>query len=255
MNITPTSMFRRASSSEGYLYEVPFHFVIPQAIAGFNSEVPEQCMQLPPSLELGEVIVDESTGRRFAQPIIAYYLRAIVKFNARGNEGGGKTIDTSLPVNITTYTEEFPPTEIMDFPTEFKEEESKELRQHLIGRGLGTMKASIREPPALSYDIQSVCAYTEASMKLEFMSKGSTHVYQALQSLTFEAIPLLRIKTFYSLKSFLRLPSQSFLSLRGKTRLRDEKIKLKAKNIRCVCWKYVPELSGQSPGILLFTLP
>ncbi|KIM95748.1 hypothetical protein OIDMADRAFT_148793 [Oidiodendron maius Zn] len=245
-NIVPTTVSQRALSPERFIYEVPFHFVIPKAIARLDSEVPEHCMQLPPSLELGESITDESTGHIFAQPSISYYLRADITLNT-GSGGSSMTIDTSLPVIVTPYTKEFPPTETMDFPAEFKEKESKELRRHLMSRGLGMMTVSVREPPALSYDIQSVHASTEVSVMLDFKSEGSSQIYQILQSLNFEVSPLLRIKTFYSLQSFPSLPSRSLLSLKGVMRMRDEIIKLDRKSIRGVSWKCAFQLIETPP--------
>jgi hypothetical protein len=242
-------MPQRALSPEPSIYEAPFHFFIPKAIAKLNSEVPEHCMQLPPSLELGESILDESSGQTFAQPSISYYLRAVVTLNT-GSGGGSMTVSTSLPVIITPYTKEFPPTETIDFPAEFKEKESKELRRHLMGRGLGIMTASVREPPALMYDVQSVHASTEASVMLEFESEGSSQIYQTLQNLNFDVSPLLRIKTFYSLQSFPSLPSRSLLSLKGVMRLRDEMIKLDHQNIHGVSWKCAFQLSNQAPRML-----
>ncbi|KFY02610.1 hypothetical protein V490_00445, partial [Pseudogymnoascus sp. VKM F-3557] len=182
----------------------------------------------------------------FAQPSIAYYLRATVRLNTSSG-AGSKTVDTSLPVIITPYTQEYPPTEITDFPTEFNEQETKVLRRYLMGRGLGAMTASTREPPPLTYDIQSTHACTEASVKLELESESSSEIYHILQNLTFKICPLIRIKTFYSLQPFPKLPSQGLLSLRGVMRLRDEMIKLDRKDVRGVSWKYIFQQSNQAP--------
>lgn len=242
-------MSQRISPSDKSIYAVPFRFVIPRGIPNFQAEVPEHCTQLPPSLELGFVIMDESTGQRFAQPSIAYNLRATVTLNTGGGEGS-KTVDTSLPVIITPYTQEYPPTETTDFPMEFNEQETKVLRRYLMGRGLGTMKAFMREPPALIYDVQSASACTEALVKLEVNFESSSEVYQILQNLTFKICPLIRIKTYYSLQSFRRLPSIDLLSFEGAMRFRDEMIKLDSKDGRGVSWKYVLEQSSQAPGTL-----
>ncbi|KFY03633.1 hypothetical protein V490_00113, partial [Pseudogymnoascus sp. VKM F-3557] len=182
----------------------------------------------------------------FAQPSIAYYLRATVRLNTSGG-AGSKTVDTSLPVIITPYTQEYPPTEITDFPTEFNEQETKVMRRYLMSRRLGAMTASMREPPALTYDVQSAHACTEASVKLELEFESSSEVYRILQNLTFNICPLIRIKTFYTLQSFRRLPSKDLLSLEGAMRFRDEMIKLDRKDVQGVSWKFVLQQSSQAP--------
>src|ERR1700761_6936762 len=64
---------------------------------------------------------------------------------------------------------------------------------------------------------------------------------------------LARVKTFYSLKSFPKLPSQSLLTLKGGTRLRDEIIKLETRNITVISWSYRLDAECQSPAF--FTDP
>ena len=211
--------------------------------------LPEHCLQLPPSLELGELLVDKVTGERFAQPSIKYSLRSLITFRNR-EESGSKTIETARPVIIAPYTEEFPPTETEDFPAEFKEQDSKVLRRHLMAGALGELTVSVREPPALRYEAQALQARTSASAKLEFNSQSSIQMYQILQGLSFTVFSLVRIKTFYSLQTFPRLPSQSLLSVHGTTRMRDEMIKLETRTLRDVSWRYTYESGNQTQGNL-----
>ena len=146
-------------------------------------DLPEHCLQLPPCLELGELLVDAATGKWFAQPSIEYSLRPLVILDNR-EEDGNKTIETALPVIIAPYTDEFPPTETKDFPAEFKEQDSKVLRRHLMTGDLGELTVSIREPSALRYEVQALQARTSASAKLEFKSQSSSQMYQTLQRLS-----------------------------------------------------------------------
>jgi hypothetical protein len=214
---------------------------------------PEQCFKLPPSLELGDLIIDESTGNRFAQPSVAYYLRASASFRTR-DLGGGKLVETSLPVVVTPHTEELPPTETDDFPSEFKKLESKILRRLLTGTTFGTMRISMQEPPTLTYDVQSVCSSTEAPMKLEFEPTSSlSDVHKCLQGLSFTVYSLVRVKTFYSVKSFPRPPYQGLLSSCGKTRLHDDVVKLETRTVRDVSWGFRFDLESQASGISLNT--
>ncbi len=158
-----------------------------------------------------------------------------------------KSLETFLPITIAPYTEELPPTAIDDFPLEFKERESKVLRRSLMGGTLGTMKVSLQEPPALVYDTSSTSSSTTALMKLEFQpaSTSSNDLPKSLQGLSFTVFSLVRVKTFYSVKSFPRLPSQTLLESSTDMRLRDGIIKLETQYVRDPSWGYRFSLDGQ----------
>jgi hypothetical protein len=243
-----TNISQRVSPAGEFIYEAPFHFLISRVLAKPDPYSPQQCLQLPPSLEHGNPVIDESTGKRYAQPNIAYYLRATVSIKAGGEEedSSSTTLESSLPVTVTPYTEEFPPPETKDFPFEFKEQESKALRRSLTGSSLGVMKLSMHEPPALTYNLGCTCTSTEAHLKLEFEPASSCDAHQSLQGLSFTIRPLIRIKTFYSVKSFPKLPSQSMMSLRGTLRLRDEVLKLETRIILNASWGYTFDLGSST---------
>jgi len=212
-------------------------------IPSTNPESPEHCLQLPPSIDLGTGLIDEATGKRFAQPNISYYLRAAVTVTVRGIDSR-KSLETFLPVIITPHTEELPPTDTADFPTEFKEQESKVLRRSLFGSKpgskLGAVNASLQEPPALSYTTSSDCSSTEALLKLELESIGAnpSEIQKILQGISFTVYSLVRFKTFYSVKSFPRLPSQTLLQSCNETRLREGIIKLETRTVQNASWGY-----------------
>ena len=149
------------------------------------------------------------------------------------------------------HTEELPPTETNDFPLEFQEQDSKTLRRFLVGSTLGTMKVSMQEPPPLFYDALSVSGSTEALMKLEFESTNSMDIQKSLQSLSFTVYFLVRVKTFYSVKSFPRLPSQSLLDDCNETKLRDGIINLETRAVRDVLWGYRYDLEDQATAATL----
>lgn len=222
-----------------FTLEVPFHFIITRAIPCTTQDSPEQCLRLPPSLRLGEQYVDQSTGIQYAQPSITYFLRATVSF-ATGVQQNHSLLETFLPVTIVPYTEELPPTETNDFPMEFKERDSKILQRLYLGGSFGTMSVSLQEPPALIYDVSSTGARTSALMRLEFESTTASprDVPKSLQELSFTVFSLIRVKTFYSVKSFLRLPSQSLLESFNGMRLRDGIVKLETQRVRDVSWGY-----------------
>jgi hypothetical protein len=217
--------------------DAPFHFVISRLVASPESGSPEQCLQLPPSLELGDLFIDRSTGKRFAQPSVAYNIRAAGRLNVRP-DGSAMSLETSLPVIIMPLTEELPPTETSDFPLEFRESDAKLLRRFSLRSALGQLKFSMQEPPPLVYERRSVGSSTDAVLKLEFESTSSADVQKSLQGLSFTVCSLLRAKTFYSVKSFPMLPSQSLLDNGNQVQLHDSIIELGTWPVRDVLWGY-----------------
>ncbi|CZT42392.1 uncharacterized protein RSE6_02266 [Rhynchosporium secalis] len=238
-DILLSSIIRKESSPGAFVFDVPFHFIISRAIPCSTPNSPEQCLRLPPSLNLGEQYVDQSTGIHYAQPSITYFLRAAVSF-AGGSQQNCTLLETFLPVTIAPYTEELPPTETNDFPMEFKERESKILQRSYLGGTLGTMSVSLQEPPAIIYNVSSTGTSTSALLRLEFESTSASprNVPKILQGLSFTVFSLIRVKTFYSVKSFPRLPSQSLLESFNEMRLRDGIVKLETQLIRDVSWDF-----------------
>jgi hypothetical protein len=215
-------------------------------VARFDPESPDQCLKLPPSLELGHQVFDLRTGRIFSQPSITYCLRAVVTFGAVGSSNS-ESLETHLPIILTPHTEELPPTETNDFPSDFIEQESKVLRRTLIGTTLGILKICLTEPPPLSYDKASTYSATSAVLKLEFWSRSSSNnTLNILGGLKFKVYSLVRVKTFYSVKPFPRPPSQCSLSTQSDTRLRDDIVKLGAHTVANPSWGYRFDLDNQA---------
>jgi hypothetical protein len=93
------------------------------------------------------------------------------------------------------------------------------------------MTVTMSEPQPLRYDAASVRSFTECHLGLEFTPLGSGIVHQDLQAIKVSIHSGIRVKTFYSVKPFAHLPSQTLLGDDGKTRLRDEILKLKKREI------------------------
>jgi len=234
----PTSIFGDAAvSTEGFQSSVLFHFIITKEIPTADPNSPDHCLQLPPSVELGSVFVDEVSGKRFAQPSINYELRALVCFAAQ-DEVNILTVEMTIPIIITPHTKEFPPTSTHDFPAEFKEVESKPLRASMFGRPTGTMSASLSEPRPLTYKSSSVCAVTEAQLDLEFSPADLGDAVQTLQAIKFTLHSAIRAKTFYGIESFPRLPSQTLVGVHGQTKMRDDLIKLPTREFSGTQWVF-----------------
>ena len=75
-------------------------------------------------------------------------------------------------------------------------------------------------------------------MNLEFESTSSSNIHKSLQSLSFTVCSLIRGKTFYSVKPFLRLPSQSLLEDHSETRLRNDILRLETQFVKDISWGY-----------------
>ncbi len=234
-------MDQATATPDGYRLAVSFHFVVSNIITGSTAEPPLQCLRLPPSIELGKVYVEDSSGKRFAQPSISYHLRAVVNFAERGQDPAYNA-ETSIPIVIMPHTEELPPTDTHDFPAEFKLRESRMIRWSSLGRSLGIMAVSMQEPRALTYDLSSTGASTVAVLNLEVEPNGAYNAHQGLQAMSFTLLSLLRVKTFYSIKAFPQVPSQSLLTVYGGTRLRDDMIKLETQNVPNVSWGYTYDI-------------
>jgi hypothetical protein len=175
-----------------------------------GSNAPEHCLQLSRSLELGEPFVEQTTLERYAQPSITYQLRAVVELIGEG--GVSSLLKTWMLVILRAKTMEYPPTETKDFPSEFKEFELRVIRKTLTGRPLGTLNISIQEPPALKYGSHSSQSSTKGQLKMDFEAADSSNTTSTLKDKKFTLYSLIRVKTFYSVIPFHRLPNQSLLA-------------------------------------------
>lgn len=235
-------------TAEGFKSFIPFNFIISRQIPTADPQrLPDHCSQLPPSAELGAVFIDQSSGKRYAQPSINYELRALISFSAQ-DEDAVVAVESILPIIIIPHTEEFPPTSTHDFPTEFKEVDSKLLRLSMFGRPTGTMSVSMREPQPLSYSSSSIYAVTEAQLDLEFSAADVGDAVLTLQAMKITVHPLIRAKTFYGVESFPRLPSQTLVGVHGRTSMRDNIIRLPRKELSHLQWQFKYDLEGRSHG-------
>ncbi|KFY01388.1 hypothetical protein V490_00937 [Pseudogymnoascus sp. VKM F-3557] len=248
LDIPISTLGNVAVMAEVFKSSIPFDFIISRQIPTADPQrLPDHCSQLPPSAELGAVFIDQSSGKRYAQPSISYELRALVGFSAQ-DEDAVITVESILPIIIIPHTEEFPPTSTHDFPTEFKEVDSKLLRLSMFGRPTGTMSVSMREPRPLSYNSSSVCAVTEAQLDLEFSTADLGDAVLTLQAMKITLYSLIRAKTFYGVESFPRLPSQTLVGVHGQTKMRDDIIRLPRTELPHVQWQFRYDLEGRSHG-------
>ena len=212
------------------VYKIPFVINIPHLVGDSS---------LPSSVELGEVIIDHSTGNHYAQPCIAYYLSTLVSFTTYDGNNAGHQTETFSPIVIPQPTNEIPPTETPELPAEFTEEDSHGLRRYLLGPELGTMRASMRESPSLHFSGQ-YSSSTNACLMLEFDAQRSSHIYRVLHGLTFTISTLVRVKTSYSLET-----SSNGWENQGATRLRDEVIPFDPLVERNLSWEFTHDIDDE----------
>ncbi|PVH68956.1 hypothetical protein DL98DRAFT_522433 [Cadophora sp. DSE1049] len=109
------------------------------------------------------------------------------------------------------------------------------------------MTVTMSEPRPLNYDASSLRSSTECHLRLEFSPIGSEDIHHGFQAMKFSIYSLIRVKTFYSVKSFARLPNQTLASDGGKTGLRNELVKLGTREIPHVAWAYNFSRDSASP--------
>ena len=218
-------------------------------IAHFDPDSPEISLHLPPTLRLGGLIAEKSTGHLFAQPSISYHLRAKVTLRPQGSDCT-TALETILPIVVIPHTDELPPTETNGFPSEFIEHASQTLKSTIVGTTLGTLNISLSEPPPLTYSKESTSSSTETVLKLAFSSTAAqSNTLDLLSHLKFTVHSLVRVKTFYTLKAFPGLPGQDFLSKQKDTKLRDDMVKLEPRTVTNSSWGYRFDLESQNINV------
>ena len=198
--------------------------------------VPAQCLSLLPSLEREQVLTGTKETKEFTKSHIAYYLH--LKVVLRISETClRETHEAWEEIKLLPYTEEFPPSDIRDFPAEFVQCMSNNFKTSIFSRLSNTMTISSDEPAALQLGKASCMTNLEILVEVEAApdEADTAHVdrlVSRIQKLTFEIKVELRAKTFHSTAIFPKLPSHSMLSDQGPLRLHDQFLKLDALKAR-----------------------
>ena len=217
--------------------------MIPRWLLVQSPDVPAQCLSLPPSLERGQVLIGTKEVKTSAEPHIAYYLH--LKVVLRSSETRPRRVyEAWEEIKLLPYTEEFPPTDIRDFPAEFVQSMSNNFQTSMFSRRSNIMTISMDEPAALQLGKASCTTNIEILVEVEAApgevdTAGVDRLILRLRKLIFEIKVELRAKTFHSSAIFPKLPSQSTLTARGQLRLHDQLLKLDAVNARPVSWNYL----------------
>ncbi len=210
---------------------IPYYFIIPKWTIGTDPRTPEQCLVLPPSLTTGPSPQNTAS--------VSYYLSVTAKLRLQGRESVEISTATK-PITVIPLTEELPPLETQDFPSEFVESVSRAIRTSILRTAIGTITISACEPPALSYSLSSSCSSTSLSLHIALQAGGNSKIHRRLMATRFFIHGVIRLKTFRSTTPFPKVPSQALLTSRGKIRLADEVKPLAKHNIENCEWQFRP---------------
>jgi len=230
--------------SEGYCISIFFHFVIFIELAKTNDGMLDQYLQLLPSLELDEVVIDPTTKKRYVQPNIVYQFRSLVEY-AIGGDGKNYVGMIRLPVVIIPIVNAFTLTDTASFPLEFREEVTNRFRRNFGVFNFGKLTVSLREPPPIIYSVSTGKSNIEVRLRFEFVLASAGPAKPFLSELSFTLVRILRTKMFYVVEPFLRMPSQTLFYLSSCVRIYDEICDLGRYSETGVHWDYmIPGTSG-----------
>ena len=157
------------------------------------------------------------------------------------------------------YTEVSPPTHTHDFPAEFVESQTSNLRLSIFGRSLYAMTMTMREPAAIQRGEFSSKSETEAKIQVELQpadrkqdtvnTMTDDRLLQNLKGATFKVDGMVRVKTFYSTAPLSKLPNQAMAGKDSQLRLGEMTHKLEATKMKLDSWQTLVELvdEGKSP--------
>lgn len=188
--------------------------------------VPARCFSLPRSLEREQVLTGTKETKEFTESHIAYYLH--LKLVLRISETClRKTHKVWGEIKLLPYTEDFPPSDIRDFPAEFVQSMTNNFKTSIFSRLSSTMTISTDEPAALQLGKASCMTNLEILVEVEAApdEADTAHVdrlVSVFKESTFETKVELRARTFHSTAIFPKLPSYSMLSDQGPLRLHDQ---------------------------------
>lgn len=232
-----------------FAYVAPYNFVIPRWVLVQSCDVPEQCLSLPPSLDHRRGLTGVKGARGLSQPHIAYNLH--LKVVIRSEEICPQTTHEAWEeIKLLPYTDDYPPTDIRDFPGEFVQHMTNTFRTTMFNSMSHRMMMFMEEPAALHLRRLRCTTNTEILVEVEIAS-GEINVAHVgrlisrLQQLKFEINVELRVKTFHSTIPFPKLPSQSPSTSKGQLRLSDEFLKLGTTKTKPAFWNDLPSPSSQ----------
>ena len=227
-----------------------FSLKIPRWAVLKAAQVPDQCLNLPPSTSLGQPYKVPGEQCEYGQPNIEYQLVARITLRRRTHGSGQppqlETHGASKTVTIMPCSLPSPPTDLDDFPTDFIGSQSNAYSEWFSGTQY-MMRLSTAEPSAVILQpLMDSTIMIPVNIVVESgTNKGSASKFMELPSklknLNFKVQPILRAKTFYSTVPFSRMPGQTMLTAKGTLRLKDETLRLADYSLRASSWEHTLE--------------
>lgn len=201
---------KQAVTDEGFVeHTSSFSLTIPEHTVNEVDGVPNQCLLLPPSMTVGDVL-DGKDGEKFAQPRIEYRIRAVMKLLSLD----GRSITDAWAdkeVAILPYTEPSPPIELNDFPEDFVNSVTHSFRSSYLGSTY-QMTLSMPEPTPISTIPTTSSRTTTLRFHVQIQlitckrDRGLHSLCNILKDLRFHIRLALRAKTFCSIRPFSQMP-------------------------------------------------
>lgn len=194
------------------LFIASFNFTIASTTITDKDDIPTPCLQLPPTLCVGNLLLDDNSGETFGQPDISYYL--IAQADIRESLTWQRiTTRTEIPIMLAGCAN--PPLDTDDFPEEFMQASTNPCRLDMFHSETGEMTLTTTECPPIVFvegrNEGSTMSCITVQLLLQRPELDSRRWHSALQHTSIHISPKLRIKTFYSSQTFPRLPDQAML--------------------------------------------
>lgn len=195
------------------LFIASFDLTIASMTITEKVDIPTTCLQLPPTLCVGNLLLDDNSSEVFGEPDISYHL--IAQADVRESfTWQHTTTRTEIPIMVAGDAN--PPLDTDDFPQEFMQTSINPCRLDIFHLETGEMTLTTTECTPIVFaegrNEGSTMSYIKLHLLLQRPEPDIRRWLSALQHTSMSVSPRLRIKTFYSSQIFPKLPDQAMLS-------------------------------------------
>ncbi|KAL1582114.1 hypothetical protein WHR41_09155 [Cladosporium halotolerans] len=206
---------KHAVTDEGLVeHTSSFSLTIPDHTVTEVDGVPDQCLLLPPSITVGDIL-DGKDGEKFAQPKIEYRIRAVMKSPSFDGHSASD-VRNDHEVSVLPCREPLPPIDTTDFPDEFINSDTHLFRSSYFGSTY-QMTLSTTEPTPMSgipktpYSATSLRLHVRIQLPTSKRDCGLRTLCNILKDLRFHMRFSLRAKTFHSIRPFPQMPGYAMV--------------------------------------------
>ena len=219
-------------------YAAHLKFTIPRTLVPRTDGIPDQCLSLPPTISVGDVL-EGNDHTKYAQPRIDYRLCAVATIRSPG--GKNTTVREEKEITVLPCSEPSPPVEVADFPGEFIGSTTNSFRTSFFGaQYLMTLSMSEPSPMSMRFVQGRHTTTLRFGVDIEAGAGNNTNLgslSNSLNNLVFKIQSILRAKTYYSTQPFPMTPSQTMVTAQGPIRLHDSVLKLSEVEIAPSSWQ------------------